>query len=298
MATSIISNTVTDLSGVVVGGVTVTAKLVPGSAFRTATFLEVASMVTTTSDVNGNWSLVLERNSDVVPSGTYYVVTEKIPDAKGGTKSYTIQVGAVNASLLASLVFPIAAPTLVTDSFLTQQSADARYQALGALSGGVPALVNTDDPTGSAGVSTSGSRSDHDHGLASVVWSNWTPVVTQGVNVTYTINRATYQKTGRLVTFWAEIVTTSAGTNGAIVLISGLPFVSAAPAQFSLVGVGSIFDSSAADDLTGILTFNGSTTLMRMLSTRATGSLGNVSLAGGLAAGDTIRVAGSFEVTV
>lgn len=159
MATSIISNTILNLAEAAAGsGAVVTAQLVPGSAFRTVDGAEVTSLITTTVSGGGTWSLTLERNSDIVPSGTYYVIREILPESLGGTKTYTIQVGSVNATLLASLVTPIPTPALV--NYITQATGDARYQALGGLGASTPAR---DTATGTAGVSTSASREDHAH---------------------------------------------------------------------------------------------------------------------------------------
>jgi hypothetical protein len=160
MATSTISNTCTDPSGVAVASVTVKATLVPAlRAFRTGPATEVAAVVSTVSNGSGAWSLVLERNADITPAGTYYIVEEQIPAASGGPRFYEILVGASDQTLLAAQVTPI--PTVQVSSFLTQAAADARYQALGSLGSGTPGQDS--QTAGSAGASSSASRADHVH---------------------------------------------------------------------------------------------------------------------------------------
>lgn len=56
-------------------------------------------------------------------------------------------------------------PSFDYSAFLTQAAADARYQALGSLGSSTPSAIDPDD-AGSAGVSTSASRADHQHGAA------------------------------------------------------------------------------------------------------------------------------------
>lgn len=55
-------------------------------------------------------------------------------------------------------------PSFDYAAFLTQAAADARYQALGSLGSSTPSSIDLGD-TGSAGVSTSASRQDHQHAL-------------------------------------------------------------------------------------------------------------------------------------
>lgn len=162
MATSNITNTIEDPSGNPVENVRVVARLMPCGAFRTADSVEVAREVETISDSNGDWSLALERNAGLTPSNTVYRITEHIPAASGGPQVWTIQVGDSNQTVLAALVDP--PPAAQASSFLTQASADARYQALDSFSG-TPSTIEPDD-SADAGVSTSASRADHTHAIA------------------------------------------------------------------------------------------------------------------------------------
>ena len=162
MATSTITGTITNPIGTAVADVRVVCRLMPAGGFRTADGSEVARNVATTTNGSGVYSFVLERNSGISPANTYYELTEYIPAEHGGTRVWTISVGASNQTVYASLVTP---PPAAAATYLTQDSADARYQALGGLGSGTPATIEPDD-AGSAGVSTSASRADHEHPIA------------------------------------------------------------------------------------------------------------------------------------
>lgn len=160
MATSTISNTVTGPTGTVVSGARVVARLMPSAGFRVDTFSEVARVVETVTNGSGAWSLALERNTNITPASTYYQITELIPNSSGGPRVWNISVGASNQTVLAALVDPL--PDATSGTYLTQASADARYQAVGSLGSGTPSTIEPDD-AGTAGVSTSASRADHEH---------------------------------------------------------------------------------------------------------------------------------------
>lgn len=163
MALSNITNLLTDLNGTPIAAVRVIARLIPGG-FRIAEGSEIASQDETTSDAGGNWSIALERNANISPAGTYYEIEEQIPDLNGGPRIYPVSVGATNQTLQAALVSPI--PSVSGPTYLTQTSADARYQQLGSLGSGTPATVAT---AATAGVSAAASREDHAHVLAASV---------------------------------------------------------------------------------------------------------------------------------
>ena len=168
MATSTISNTILDPLGVAVPSVRVVAKLMPTAGFREDTLTEVARICETTSDSNGAWSLALERNSNISPEDTYYEITEFIPVADGGTRKWFIQVGASDQTVYAALISPL--PDVASANYITQDSGDARYQALGSY-GGAPNTIEPDDAA-SAGVASSASRSDHEHGIVTAAPSD------------------------------------------------------------------------------------------------------------------------------
>ena len=159
MSTSTISSTITDATGAAVVGARVVCRLVPAPAFRTANGSEIDPVVETVTDSSGNWSLVLEETASISPSNTNYEVVEYLPS---GPRKHTIQVGASDQSLFAALVTP--PPAADGNTYLTQASADARYQQVGALGG---AAVAVDHSAASNGVSAAAARVDHKHALAS-----------------------------------------------------------------------------------------------------------------------------------
>lgn len=99
VATSNVTHTILDSSMDPIEGVLVRAVLMPGPGFRNDDDSEIARTVETESDSNGDWTLALERQANIVPSGTYYVVDEFIPFAKGGPARYAISVPATNEDI-------------------------------------------------------------------------------------------------------------------------------------------------------------------------------------------------------
>lgn len=184
MATSVISNTITDPSGTAVSGVLVTATLMPTGGFRTSAASEVARTVTTTSNGSGAWTLTLERNSDITPSGTWYEIVEQIPASAGGRRVWNVTVGSSDQSVLAALTSALGPAS--SGTYLTQAAADARYQALGALGSGTPG-TETPDHAGTAGVSTSAARADHIHPIAAAAAGSIEPddAAAEGVSTSF-----------------------------------------------------------------------------------------------------------------
>lgn len=127
MPTTGVTNRILDPSGTAVASVVVNAYLIPSAGFRlTSPYAEVAGMVTTTTDASGDWSLALERNSNITPDGTLWEIEERIPESRGGPQVWRINVTATaTLTVLASLV--ATPPALSTVVYLTQASADARY---------------------------------------------------------------------------------------------------------------------------------------------------------------------------
>lgn len=240
--TSVISNSVKDPNGGAVANCLVEVRLMPTAGFRIDDGLEVARVKTTLTDVNGAWSLALERNSNISPASTYYEVVEYIPDAQGGRRVWLIQVGAAPASVSSSLVTPT---QVQVSQYLTQALGDARYQLLGA-PGGAVAAVNMDDFTGSQGVSSAGARADHDHPVASVAWTTFTPTLVQGAT-TFVLNTqvARYARVGRMihVQFRATVTSGTGTANNPIRLT--LPFTAANSGNILACGNGWINDQSA-----------------------------------------------------
>jgi photosystem II stability/assembly factor-like uncharacterized protein len=93
---------------------------------------------------------------------------------------------------------------------------------------------------------------------------NWTPVVTQTVNVTVTVNRATYQVQGKWVHIMCNLVVTGAGTAGTAIEVSGWPAAILAlnPGTYGVAGIGGVFDNGA-NVYDGFVFFYGAITSVR-----------------------------------
>ena len=97
--TSLISNTTTDVSGVVVPNVPVSVSLVGQIAttappmlvagYRNDDFSETVQTANAISNNAGFWQLALERNSNITPGNTYYMVVEQFPASNGGPNTFS-----------------------------------------------------------------------------------------------------------------------------------------------------------------------------------------------------------------
>lgn len=173
MATGTLTNTIKDPSGTALSGVTVNARLKPSGGFRTDAS-EIARLESTTTNASGAWSLTLEANADISPAGTYWEIEEQIPDANGGPATWAVSVtSGTSQSVQAALVSAL--PAYVTGSYLTQASADLRYQTLGGVTSASPAAISA---TAVVGTATAAARADHTHGFGT-----GSPVAGTGLNV-------------------------------------------------------------------------------------------------------------------
>lgn len=161
MSTGTITNRLRDPSGTALSGVTVTARLVPNpSGFQTSTFYEISQLESTTTDANGDWALVLERNADITPGDTAWQIIEDIPPSAGPARTWLVQVASGTNTLYASLVST--PPGTNVPSYVTQTSGDARWMPFGALTIGSVQAVGTNTATGTA---TTAAASNHVHPL-------------------------------------------------------------------------------------------------------------------------------------
>lgn len=161
MATGVITNRLLDPSGTALSGVTVNARLMPSpTGFRSVSFYEISQLETTTTDGNGDYALVLEQNTGILPGDSYWQIEECIPVAAGVPRVWSVQVGAGTATLYASLVST--PPDVSVPSYITQSSGDARYMPFGALTIGSVQAVGTNTATGTA---TTAAASNHVHPL-------------------------------------------------------------------------------------------------------------------------------------
>lgn len=162
MATSAITNSVKDATGVAVSGAKVRIRLMPCAGFKITDGQEVAQRCDTVTDASGNWTATLEQNINISPAGTYYEVEEFIPVTSGGSKKWQFLVGAVGQTLAAAAI--TAVPAITTSTYLTQAAADARYvQSPGSFA--VVGNITDSRPAdaSAAGVLTTYARGDHKH---------------------------------------------------------------------------------------------------------------------------------------
>ena len=168
MAVSTISSEINDSAGGSIANVRVVARLLPRPAFETATGIVLAATLEATSDAAGQYSFVLTETTSITPSGSYYEIIEYVPDRYGGPVKHTIQVGAANTTVYASLVSAPPAPAVST--YLTQTSGDARYvQSPGTFGAAGDLSVIKPDDAASGGALSTYPRSDHQHAIAAAV---------------------------------------------------------------------------------------------------------------------------------
>jgi len=162
VSTTTISGTIQDPTGAALSGVTVVARILPRPAFVTATGVELAPLYSTTTNGSGVYSLTLTCTADITPAGSFYEITEYIPDRYGGPVKHVIQVGASPATVYASLVS--APPATDTSTYLTQAAADARYvQSPGSFAAAGTIADSRPGDAAAAGVAATYARGDHVH---------------------------------------------------------------------------------------------------------------------------------------
>jgi hypothetical protein len=135
-----------------------------------------------------------------------------------------------------------------TQNYITQDAGDARYQTLGGLSSATPTTVDAGD-TGTAGVSSSGSRADHEHPVSvtsaqlvpAATIAAWIDYVPTNTNLTLGngVQTARYMKVGRTVSVYYKL-TRGTTTSFTASIQFGLPF--AASASAGACGAGHFLD--------------------------------------------------------
>lgn len=125
---------------------------------------------------------------------------------------------------------------------------------------------------------------------------DWTPVVTQTVNVVVNVNRATYQLRENWIKIMCNLTVTGAGTAGTVIEVSGWPATinAVTPGTYAPVGVGAVLDSGV-NVYEGIAHFNTAVTAMRFYW-QPTGNFIGVNPNFGLANTDEIYIDCSWEI--
>lgn len=160
MAVTTITGVIQNPTGAPLPRIRVVATLNPRPAFITATGVEIPASAETLTDLTGQYSFSLQRTADITPAGSYYTITEYIPDRYGGAVKHSIQVSATPSTVYAALVS--VPPSSQAAVFLTQDAADARYVQT---SGGFALLPSPSRPgdAAAAGIQNAYSRGDHTH---------------------------------------------------------------------------------------------------------------------------------------
>ena len=102
-----VQNTLKRADGSVVPNVRISIKLCPSNAFYNDGTTEIARVIQTTTNSSGVWSIQLEKNTDITPTGTWYEIHEAVSQADGGPRTWIIHVtGSVTPLNLADIIIP------------------------------------------------------------------------------------------------------------------------------------------------------------------------------------------------
>lgn len=130
-------------------------------------------------------------------------------------------------------------------------------------------------------------------GPPDAAWTAFTPTLVQSGAVTKTVTYGKYTRIGRTIHFAVDLSVTGTGTASNVVAI-GLPVTAAASGPH--MGVGGIYDSSAGTFYNGMSYLTTTTTagIFSAVDGLAT-ALGGRGFTAALAAGDIVRVTGTYE---
>ncbi len=106
--------------------------------------------------------------------------------------------------------------------------------------------------------------------LDALAWTSYTPTLTQTGTVTKTVTYAKYTRFGNCVICQIYLTVTGTGTANSTVTIS-LP-VTAASSNTMIIGSGEIVDTSAVQNIPGVVTIVTSTTVAFIDTTQASGA--------------------------
>lgn len=253
--------------------------------------------------------------------GRYDIVVVRVRDAaySGATNSAALEVVAGTAAaspavpttpdncFVIARVLVNAAATTITNAVIDDtRTGNASYTAQSgraAALGGVIVCTSTLRPTVGLYEGLVAYETDTDHliiytgsawqdAAAIGAWTAYTPTLLQSVTVTKTTTSARWVRQGRTIHFQAALAVTGSGTAGQNITI-GLP-VTAQASAIAIGGSGRIFDSSASVSFTGYAETS-STTTASIVIDGANGYAGAAGMTAGLASGDIVWVAGTYE---
>lgn len=123
----------------------------------------------------------------------------------------------------------------------------------------------------------------------------WTPVISQGVNVTFTNTRSVYSRVGRQITGSFQLSVTGAGSASTLISIS-IPFTAVGTNDLCFLGNGKWYDASTGFESSAFLVLSNTTNMKYQIASQG-GSvgayLGTSGNTAALAAGDA--VVGQFQ---
>lgn len=191
--------------------------------------------------------------------------------------------------------------TLASSVIVTPSAGTHTYKLSAAATGGTATIdagsewisyILVEDITGAVwpeGVAVTGGM------IASEPWISWSPIIVQGVTLGYNNLDCKYVKIGRTVHLKLKVSITTTGTATAIISVSNLPFASNS-SHFQMVGTCNVFDSSASQDFTGFVRFQGSPTQLYFpTTTYPSAGLGNAGFTAALANNDQLEFMATYE---
>lgn len=123
-------------------------------------------------------------------------------------------------------------------------------------------------------------------------WMDWTPTITQSVNVTFNTTFCRYCIDGDTIHLRAELAVTSAGTGGNVIIIGGIPAAIAPVNATGIFGVFQVLDSGTSFYV-GAAQFQSASTFRG--TSHNGGAIGSVGPNFALANGDAIYFVGAYE---
>jgi hypothetical protein len=155
-----VQNVLQDLNGTPIPNVKVFITLYADFGFKMDDGSEITPVEQTLTDSSGKWSVLLESNDNITPSGTLYRLEEQVPKNKGNTRIFFFRVSntlpvppAINN--VKDLLVPEVRPLGTTGMFLTQDQAEATYAHKGEVGpigpAGPQGIPGNTGPTGPVG---------------------------------------------------------------------------------------------------------------------------------------------------
>lgn len=99
-----VTNKILGPNGSVLADVKVDIKLMPSGGFLADLKHELVRNLSVITNVGGIWTANLESNLNILPTGSWYEVIEKVPQSAGGPRTWQIRVQNAGGNLSTLLV--------------------------------------------------------------------------------------------------------------------------------------------------------------------------------------------------